>query len=266
MKGKGRCFTYWLNSGTKNNDGASPKKIKELRKEVKGVLSKKKWKKRKYFNHVRRKSVGSFDEATLSFPDDSSVLTGISLSDELSYPGRRISTAEESMMGSSRGDLTSGISDDDIFSGFDTSTHSDTKRTIWSEIKWEPELSRSDLVSAIHGQLSSLLWKCADDAMEDIPENREQLDSELLHYVDSISSLYDAHPFHSWDHACQVTLSAMFLVNEYHDFGGEKGLVDRNPFLRFITVVSDLLGCTLYSLMFTSSTCATNRTPLFGIT
>lgn len=56
MKGKSRCYTYWLDKGTKYNDDANPDKIKQLCKEVKSVLSKKKWLKRKYFGFTKRRS------------------------------------------------------------------------------------------------------------------------------------------------------------------------------------------------------------------
>ena len=68
MKGKSRCYTYWLERGSKHNDKASPEKIKELQEQVKVVLSKKKWKKRKYFNFAagrRRNSTVDGDDYTL---------------------------------------------------------------------------------------------------------------------------------------------------------------------------------------------------------
>jgi hypothetical protein len=225
MKGKGRCFTYWLENGTNQNEYASPKKIKQLRLEVGKVLSKQKWKKRKYFNIRRRSSMGGYDDATLAFPDDATVST-----DRFSY-------MDASEADSSRGGV-SGISDDeDIFSRFDTTSYSEMKKTSWSDISWDTQLSRIDLVAAIHGLLSSMLWLCAEEVTAgSLPDNKEVLDAELLRFVDRISSLYPDNSFHNWDHACQVTLSATFLVKEYH----EGGLVDNNPFLRFITVVSSI--------------------------
>ncbi len=67
MKGKSRCYTYWLERGSKHNDKASPEKIKELQEQVKVVLSKKKWKKRKYFNFAagRRRSSTVGDDCSL---------------------------------------------------------------------------------------------------------------------------------------------------------------------------------------------------------
>lgn len=56
MKGKGRSYTYWLDEGTKFNDAANPEKIKQLRQQVKTVLSKKKWLKRRYFGFSKRQS------------------------------------------------------------------------------------------------------------------------------------------------------------------------------------------------------------------
>ena len=68
MKGKSRCYTYWLERGSKHNDMASPEKIKELQEQVEVVLSKKKWKKRKYFNFTgrRRSSPVDGDDYTLA--------------------------------------------------------------------------------------------------------------------------------------------------------------------------------------------------------
>ena len=62
MKGKGRSYTYWLETGTEYNDAANPEKIKQVQKQVKTVLSKKKWFKRRYFGFSRRSSgLGSID-------------------------------------------------------------------------------------------------------------------------------------------------------------------------------------------------------------
>ena len=87
-----------------------------------------------------------------------------------------------------------------------------------------------------------MLWKSAADVQSELPNNKEVLDAELLRYVDRISTLYEAHAFHSWDHACQVVLSATFLIKEYHktkdDIGGS---VDSNPFVRFITGFAALI-------------------------
>jgi hypothetical protein len=225
MKGKGRRFTYWLENGTNQNECASPKKIKQLRSEVSKVLSKQRWKKRKYFNFRRRSSMGGYDDATLAFPDDATVST-----DRFSY-------IDASEAGSSGGGGVPGMSDDDIFSNFDTVSYSEMKKTSWLDIRWDPQLSRIDLVVAIHGLLSSMLWLCAAEVTAgSLPDNKEVLDAELLRFVDRISSLYPDNCFHNWEHACQVTLSATYLVKEYH----EGGVVDKNPFLRFITVVSSI--------------------------
>jgi class 3 adenylate cyclase len=246
MKGKGHCFTYWLDSGTRHNEAANARQIKLLCNEVKTKLSKNKWKKRKYFNYVRRKSSGGYDDATLAFPDDTTISTGISgisFTDDVSGIGGRRASTMDSISGYEAGsayDGASGISsDDDILSGFETKSYIDMKHTIWSDISWDAALSRIDLVAAIHGLLSSMLWKCAEDSDEPIPDNKQALDSELLRFVDRISALYEPHPFHSWDHACQVTLSATFLVKEYNDNPVEGSHVDKHPFVRFITVVSD---------------------------
>lgn len=225
MKGKGRCFTYWLENGTNQNESASPKKVKQLRSEVSKVLSKNRWKKRKYFNVRRRSSsMGAYDVALLS--DDATIST-----DRISFIDAA-SEADSSVRGST------GLSDDDIFSNFDTASYSEMKRTAWLDIRWDPQLSRIDLVAAIHGLLSSMLWMCTAEVTSGTPlENKEVLDAELLRYVDRISSLYPDNCFHNWEHACQVTLSATFLVKQYH----ESGLVDKNPFVRFITVFAALI-------------------------
>lgn len=97
------------------------------------------------------------------------------------------------------------------------------------------------MVSATHGLLSSMLWKSVADVNKKFG-NKEVLDHELLRYVDCISNLYYAHPFHSWDHACQVVLSATFLIKEYHKTKDQiGGSVDNNPFVRFITVFAALI-------------------------
>lgn len=168
-------------------------------------------------------SMGGYDDATLAFPDeDGTISTGISL------------TMDASEVES--GSRVTSMSDDEIFSNiqFDTASYSGMKKLSWLDLKWDVELSRIDLVAAVHGLLSSMLWMCAAEKDGSTPENKDILDSELLHYVDRISSLYPNNCFHNWEHACHVTLSAAFLVKEYH----ENGVVDKNPFVRFITVVS----------------------------
>lgn len=110
-------------------------------------------------------------------------------------------------------------------------------------IEWDAGRSRIDSVAATHGLLSSMLWKSVADVHSDSAlSNKEIIDHELLRYVDCISILYEAHPFHSWEHACQVVLSATFLIKEYHKTKDEiGGSVDNNPFVRFITVFAALI-------------------------
>ena len=108
-------------------------------------------------------------------------------------------------------------------------------------IEWDAGRSRVDSVAATHGLLSSMLWKSAADVHSKL-DNKDIIDHELLRYVDCISTLYEAHPFHSWEHACQVVLSATFLIKEYHKTKDEiGGSVDNNPFVRFITVFAALI-------------------------
>ena len=83
-----------------------------------------------------------------------------------------------------------------------------------------------------------------------MPGNKDVLNHELLRYVDRVSGLYDAHPFHSFEHAAQVVLSATHLVNEYNKAKEQLSTPhDSNPFTRFITVFAALihdvkhLGC-----------------------
>lgn len=200
MKGKGRCFTYWLESGTDQNESASPKKIKQLRSEVSKVLSKKKWKKRKYFNYRRRSSMGGYDDATLAFGDDATISTGISFNMDASEADASSRVSESDCRGTE--------SNPDIFDiNFDTASYSEMKRTSWRDIQWDPQLSRIELVASIHGLLSSMLWLCVNEVTNgSLPENKDALDSEILRYVDRISSLYPDNCFHNWDHACQVSL------------------------------------------------------------
>ena len=85
MKGKSRCYTYWLERGSKHNDKASPEKIKELQEQVKVVLSKKKWKKRKYFNFAagrRRSSTVDGDEYSLETSISGGGIGAVSTIDE----------------------------------------------------------------------------------------------------------------------------------------------------------------------------------------
>ncbi len=100
------------------------------------------------------------------------------------------------------------------------------------------------MVATTHGLISSMLWKCVADVESELPDNKDDLDHDLLRYIDRISSLYEPNPFHSWEHACQVVLSSSFLVKEYHktkDEIGSKTGIDSNPFVRFITVFSALI-------------------------
>ena len=98
------------------------------------------------------------------------------------------------------------------------------------------------MVDATHGLLSSMLWKCAAQVEKQLPQNHKNLDSDLLRFVDRISLLYEGHAFHNWDHACQVVLSATFLIKEYHKAKDDIDVsVEKNPFVRFITVFAALI-------------------------
>ena len=283
MKGKGRCYTYWLDGGSEHNDLSSPAAIEGLREQVKKALSKKKWKKRKYFDFRRRRSsvwndtdgtdtvtVGTNASARL-LDDDKSMAsqsqnTGI-VSGIENVEGNKsesdLQPATESNDGTSTAaasgsnvdvdvddDEQDSLEEEEDLSDHDTVSFVELKKTQWADIKWDPNLSRIELVASLHGLLSSMLWKCCAQALPDLPSNKNVLDHELLRYVDRVSSLYDAHPFHSFEHAAQVVLSAAHLVNEYNK--AKEHLTtphDSNAFTRFITVFSALihdvkhLGC-----------------------
>ena len=283
MKGKGRCYTYWLDGGSEHNDLSSPAAIEGLREQVKKALSKKKWKKRKYFDFRRRRSsvwndtdgtdtvtVGTNASARLLDDDKSmasqsqntGIVSGIenvegnkSESDlqpaTESYDGTSTAAASESNVDVDvDDDEQDSLEEEEDLSDHDTVSFVELKKTQWADIKWDPNLSRIELVASLHGLLSSMLWKCCAQALPDLPSNKNVLDHELLRYVDRVSSLYDAHPFHSFEHAAQVVLSAAHLVNEYNK--AKEHLTtphDSNAFTRFITVFSALihdvkhLGC-----------------------
>ena len=279
MKGKGKCYTYWLDSGSEHNEISSPAAIETLREQVIEVLSKKKWKKRKYFDFRRRRSsIAGYNDNT----DDMTVASARLLDDEKTYVSQQSSHVADQSEGmtdsmdevedgniSNRRDLvytpkachlrvqypcncspsncdcspsncesnvrlmkatndaestiaasaTSDVREQSLggnSSDHDTISFYELKRTRWTDIKWDPDLSRIELVASIHGLLSSMLWKCCAEIASEMPDNKTELDHELLRYVDRVSGLYDAHPFHSFEHAAQVTLSATHLVNEYN--------------------------------------------------
>lgn len=58
MKGKGKMYTYWLESAGETNPILGSTKLTELRKNVQEMLEKKTWKKRQYFE--RRSSASTF--------------------------------------------------------------------------------------------------------------------------------------------------------------------------------------------------------------
>lgn len=267
MKGKGRCYTYWLDRGSKHNKVARPSAIKELKTEVDVVLSKKKWRKRKYFDFRRRRSsivamsdngdtitVGT--DASGLFNDDPSLVKASKAGEDQqsehsasgvdmgSVDGTEAASTMVSIAADARSSAVGASSNEGMseLSDHDTVSFAQLKKTPWSDIKWDPNLSRIDLVAAIHGLLSSMLWKCAAGVLPELPPNKSILDHELLRFVDRVSTLYEDHPFHSWDHACQVVLSATYLIKEYDkakdDIGGP---IENNPFIRFITVFAALI-------------------------
>ena len=260
MKGKGQCYTYWLDGGSEYNGLAGPTAISELRKQVKQLLRQKKWKELKIFKFARRASNAStLGPASACSHDLGSITTE---STTTNRDDTIESFALDELVGKTETDApTSSMSDkffngvdvdvpvddgdDDDLSNHDTVPFIALKKTAWSHIKWSPDLSRKDLVDAIHGLLSSMLWKCSDDVIQsrsDVPTHKEFLDQELLRFVDRISTLYNDYPFHSWTHACQVTLSASFLVKEYHKTKDEVGgSFDSHPFVRFTAVFAALI-------------------------
>lgn len=264
MKGKSRCYTYWLESATKFNKDASRERISEIKIEVKGLLSKKKWMKRRYFHLTRRASGGIIDDADAFSLAPTTVSAAFDHSSSLDDCGSTVISSIPDCAQDFSDDCNSSPSDhdtvsysalkktqcknstiDDCSSPIEC-THSNVFifRKSGFGIKWDPNRSRVDMVATTHGLISSMLWKCVADVESEVPENKDDLDHELLRYIDKISSLYEPHPFHSWEHACQVVLSASFLVKEYHktkDEIGSKTGIDSNPFVRFITVFSALI-------------------------
>jgi len=278
MKGKGKCYTYWLDGGSEHNEISSPAAIETLREEVIEVLSKKKWKKRKYFDFRRRRSsayadndntdtmtVGTNasarlldDEKTYVSKESSHVADQsqgivsfkVEVEDISEHPMTASNDADSTAAASGSSDLDENRSIADDSSDHDTVSFVELKNTRWTDIKWDPDLSRIELVASIHGLLSSMLWKCCAEVSSEMPGNKDVLNHELLRYVDRVSGLYDAHPFHSFEHAAQVVLSATHLVNEYNNAKEQLSTPhDSNPFTRFITVFAALihdvkhLGC-----------------------
>jgi guanylate cyclase soluble subunit beta len=65
MKGKGKMFTYWLDSGSESNPFVGPGPMEKLVKEVEEFLATKTWKKRSYFVQRRTSSAASTTFTTL---------------------------------------------------------------------------------------------------------------------------------------------------------------------------------------------------------
>ncbi|CAJ1967262.1 unnamed protein product [Cylindrotheca closterium] len=73
MKGKGECYTYWLESAAEGNTGVNEESLASLSSQVQGILSTNTWKKRRYFGRggIFRSNADSSDVSVsgLSFHD-----------------------------------------------------------------------------------------------------------------------------------------------------------------------------------------------------
>ena len=126
MKGKSRCYTYWLDRGSKYNERANPGKIKTLHDKVQTVLSKKKWKKRKYFNYIKKRGSSVFgggeDDAFSTTMSTAMESMGDSSSPYHPDTEGSIATAESSVI-----DPETGQSGDDDATADDASTFANTR-------------------------------------------------------------------------------------------------------------------------------------------
>jgi len=239
MKGKGECYTYWLEGGTEDNEIAGPEAIKKLYIEVGEMLAAKNVKKRCYF---RRSGtvVTILDGGTLTTSnssivknsDDEELSTGSFSSDTVAH--EKYLDEEEHIL--SRDDI---LAIDHIIE-----TEGNDQLFLhesWSKLKWNTSFTRDELVTQVYELLSFLLMRCLSKNNHISLIDVGQLQKELQRVVQRVSILYrDENRFHNWHHACHVVLGVSYLMRRVQEDDNITTIVTE-PWYAFILAFAALI-------------------------
>lgn len=219
MKGKGECYTYFLEGGTGDNRQAGPAAIEMLYKEIGEMLEKNTWKRPTYFRKsgILRNVSGTETE---SEREDS--VSEIDVMDDEDD----VSDLDSAQAGSA------GSKDDlklESAAGLDNG---------FTNLVWDITLSREDHVSEIHSIMSPLLKGCMyDDERRGHPENMDQLDGQLYGFIDRISKSFRQHNrYHTFRHAAHMVAWANYLFTKMQENAGGSG-----AWLRFGLAIAALV-------------------------
>jgi hypothetical protein len=241
MKGKGECYTYWLESGSARNEAAGPKAIERLSDKVAHMLSKKKWKMRRYF----RRSGDLRDEisegaTTITMTESSD--TGVSEDCAQAGPNAVSASDGESLDSANEDiDLHDLMDPEDIDDVIDFMEEQKGQLEVdtWGDLRFKEDLPFEDLRSRVHGIVSVLLFECVhvDEA------KLESISRQLLDYIERLSMLYnEENHYHNFHRAAHVLLCANHLwgrasINNDRPTYGR----DRDPWDHFIIVLAALI-------------------------
>jgi len=218
MKGKGRNYTYFVESGTDFNKGANSKALADLSKRAEQMIASKTWKKRKYFRRgglVDSKSVAGNSSSSQSGNSDS-FLDEESSRDQFSATSFSGQSDDESI-GSDSSLLGDDIKEDDVHVAESESCAtiinlSEEQRLHfgkrWENIKWDQSLSLEQSVERIASVLSSCLKQCIQkDEMR-----MQATDAGLQGFVKRIATFYNQNnPYHNFDRTAQAFTRAVYL-------------------------------------------------------
>jgi class 3 adenylate cyclase len=227
MKGKGECYTYWLDGATEENEILGSNVLKNLYIEVGAMLASRKGRKRRYF---RRSStaITILDDKSSTLPsskgsmyDLEEIQMDVGTVDHESEDSKS-SLEAECLTAPNISDEEKELEEADLFDSDETIVVSPNKVAVqvqpilqecWSQLKWTANLTREELVTHVFELLSYLLVRCFPESNENSQIELESLQKDLMGLVQRISMLYrDGNRFHNWRHACHVVLGVSYLM------------------------------------------------------
>eukprot|EP00980_Cylindrotheca_fusiformis_P002014 scaffold444_cov109-Cylindrotheca_fusiformis.AAC.11 len=259
MKGKGENYTYWLESGTKDNLSANPHALANLSSTVQEMLASKTWKKRRYFG--RGSVLGTATGTDYSSIDDSVCTPSENTSQCPSMTGPPYEI--QNNFGNGIDNTTSiasyegglGIlsqnhnSVENLIVNFEEGTEGEILHTseAWEDLSWPEATTQTELQAKISDILVGTINRgiCKDEGRLQI-----NIDEQLREFVMRIASIHNQEqsPGYSFHHVGQVFLRSAFLW-ESRDLLEENSMsgLGMDPWDRFTLLFSALIHATKHS-------------------
>ncbi|CAJ1970219.1 unnamed protein product [Cylindrotheca closterium] len=186
MKGKGECYTYWLESATEENPAANEESLASLSRQVLEILGRNSWKKRRYFERGGEMFHNSPDKEGL---------------DETSTEGQDASESSQSSIpdaNASCGRIEEMNGNDCAICPVVVDLAPEKRINYWKQLHCDETSSQSEMGSTIFDMLMTSLESCT--------QNIGIMQEQLRAFVSSIANIYLARSERSQLHNITQTL------------------------------------------------------------